>query len=470
MKLEELFDEVSDICYDSRDVTRGALFFALRGARCDGKDYISDAISRGARAIVVEGESEEISHVSGALIISVKNIRETMAFTAAKFFAPKLEHIVAVTGTNGKTSISDITRQLWSGSGIEAASIGTLGVVSDKITHPLKNHMTCPLAIDLQKILRELGAALVKNVILEASSHGIDQNRIGGIHFDVCAFTNFSEDHLDYHIDMENYFLAKEKLFRDFATPDTVFVINADDPKAERLLNTSCKTITYGFKGKDIKILSLDIKENCELVKVDFFGKIYEISIPLMGDFQVYNALCAAGICKMTGVNDDNLLFLIQKLKPINARLEFVSNFNGAQIFVDFAHTEDALEKAIRSLKRHANGRFITLFGCGGDRDAKKRPLMGRAACQNSNVVIVTDDNPRHEDPQSIRNMILSGCDKKAVEIADRKEAIRAALKMLLSGDILLIAGKGHEDYQEIGDKLIPFSDRRVLLDLIKEM
>lgn len=482
-KLKELFKNIDDeyadmsvehICYDSRDVTKNSIFFAIKGEKDNGEKYINSAIRNGARFIVEEKSEEGFLKNENHLKIFVKNIYREMAHVASLFFENNLEKIVAVTGTNGKTSTCDIVRQVWEDQKIKSASIGTLGVILKNSSFPLKYHMTTPFAIDLHKILKDLSDKKISNVVLEASSHAIDQHRIGNIKFSVCAFTNFSEDHLDYHHSMEDYFLAKVKLFKNFSDSDTIFVINADDEKSKDILKVAhekkAKTITYGFKGHDIKILSVSFQDEKQLIEIEFFGVVLKFLLPLVGFFQIYNSLCAAGILKVTGVDTQNIISSFEKLNNISGRLEYITTLHGAKIFIDYAHTPDALEKAISSLKAHQTKRFITVFGCGGEREIEKRHLMGEIACILSDKVIITDDNPRGEDPKIIRKMILDGCDNKAAEIACRKDAIKTALNLVEDGDILLIAGKGHENYQIIKNHVMPFSDKEVILDLIEKI
>ena len=304
---------------------------------------------------------------------------------------------------------------------------------------------------------------------MEASSHGLDQHRVDNIKFSVCAFTNFTQDHLDYHKTFENYWIAKERLFSKLG--GDFFVVNSDDTMSEKIIKIAreknIKCISYGKKSEQIKLISVCEIDQYQRVKISFFGREIEFDLSLAGDFQVYNSLCALGVCYATGISIEAICDSLKKLKPINGRLELISQHNGANIYIDYAHTPDALKNAILSLRKHTKNKLITVFGCGGDRDKDKRQLMGKIAKEFADFVIVTDDNPRGESPDRIRKMILKGC-PEAKEIGDRKEAIKFAVNHLQAGDILLVAGKGHEDYQILAEGKVHFSDKEIILDEIK--
>ena len=520
-KFKELL--VSNICDDSRKVTEGCMFVAISGSIHDGNKYISDAIASGAKYIVLDDKNAKPGMVvenNGTIFIYVENARIALAKIASAFFQSKFRNIISVTGTSGKSSTVDIVRQIWMHDGRKAASIGTLGVIINNETAKLSENLTSPGAIELRKIFNNLNKNCVTDIAMEASSHGIDQHRLDCIDFSVCAFTNMSQDHLDYHGTMENYWNAKEKLFSELASDKTIFVANADSEYFNKIneiaKKRNIKCVSYGYKSSDIKIISVEARTNHQDVKISFFENEFSFSLPLYGEFQVYNSMCAAAICYFTGVKIDNIINALTKLNTINGRLEHVVDFNSAKIYIDYSHKPDALKNAILSLRKYNPKRIITVFGCGGDRDQQKRKLMGEVASKFSDIVIVTDDNPRSEDPAQIRKMILEGCAnirvlskssifedflgdaarKTAVysdvhedlstgsttkipkrrlfrknfcvfEIGDRKEAIEYAIDSLSEGDALLVAGKGHETYQQNKEKLIHFSDKEIILEKV---
>lgn len=466
------------ICNHSGKVIDGSIFFAPKGTSDDGEKYIDQAISSGAKCVVLKGKTEFCEQKNGVLFIYVNDVRKALAQSAADFFDSQKFYekacLAAVTGTNGKSSTVDILRQIWSYSGKNAASIGTLGVIGyDNSVHETFGGMTSPDAIKLHEIFKKLSDENVTNVAIEASSHGIDQKRLYGVPFKICAFTNFSQDHLDYHKTLENYWSAKETLFSEFATNDSVFVLNYDDEKSSKLCDIAkqrgIKYFGYGCKNDcDAKIIDIVPEDHGQKITFSFLGKEVSCRIPLFGTFQVYNTICAALSAYVSGVKLDEIISAIENLKSINGRLEMIAEFHGAKIYVDFAHTPEALKNAILSLKEHQHKRIFTLFGCGGERDQGKRILMGKISHKFSNVTFITDDNPRHEDPSQIRKMIIEGC-KGAIEIPDRKSAIETAMSLLLEGDVLLIAGKGHEDYQITNDGIRKFSDKEVVLNRISK-
>lgn len=519
--------EVSGICDDSRKASEGSVFVAINGNAIDGTKYIDDAILRGAKYVVLEGEksankkaekseaersekSEKVGEIAknnhqDVVFIYTKNSRKELAYIASHFFEKNLEDIIAVTGTNGKSSTVDIVRQIWTFAGRNAVSIGTLGLVyGDGGQQKLSGTLTCPPAIVLHRIFYDLSQRSENfSVALEASSHGIDQHRLDFIPFSVCAFTNFSQDHLDYHKTMDRYWEAKERFFSEFAEGSAKFVVNADDPKSERIKEIAkcrkIRCIDYGYNAEDIRIIATCAEKDHQKIEVLFFGKHFSFSLPIIGKFQVYNALCAAGICYLTGVCIEDIVRALENLHPINGRLELVAQkyfeaskadsaehfriceakICGARVYVDYAHTPDALKNAILSLREHRPKRVITLFGCGGNRDHDKRKIMGEIAAEFSDLVVVTDDNPREESPAEIRKMILDGCQRESskkgsekhaeiIEIGDREKAIECAIDMLREGDALLIAGKGHENYQQIGTEFIHFDDKEVVLRKLK--
>ncbi|MBQ3565345.1 MAG: UDP-N-acetylmuramoyl-L-alanyl-D-glutamate--2,6-diaminopimelate ligase [Alphaproteobacteria bacterium] len=461
--------EIKDVTDDSRKVVSGGMFVAVEGNAADGKQYIQDAIAKGAVCVVLNGPKNSVRKNEDVIEVCAEDVRAELAHICAHFFQYNLDKIVAVTGTNGKSSTVDIVRQIWQAQNIKSASIGTLGVITkdEKITTGL----TSPGSVALHRILSKLSADNVKNVAMEASSHGIIQKRIDDIKFDVCAFTNFSQDHLDYHKTLENYWDAKSRLFSELANSESVIIANADDEKFEQIFkiaqSRNIKCIGYGKNASDIKILDVERGKNKQIVHVSFLQKDVQIDLPLVGDFQVYNTLCAMAICYYTGVSLEYIIEAVKNLQPILGRLEFVGSHNSANIFVDYAHTPDALKKAILSLRPFAKNRLIVMFGCGGNRDAGKRKIMGQVASEFADISVITDDNPRNESPELIRKMILEGC-PNGIEIADRAAAIKESIKLLQPGDILLVAGKGHEDYQILADKTIHFNDKEIIQGEIK--
>lgn len=466
---------VFDICDDSRKASNGSLFVAINGNNSDGKKYIADALSKGAKYVVLEGGEQTHAEDGNVLFIYIKNSRKELAHIASHFFESDLSDIVAVTGTNGKSSTVDIIRQIWTHDRRNAVSVGTLGIIRDnEIVNASSGNLTSPPSIELHKIFNSLSKSNLKkySVAIEASSHGIDQYRLDYIPFSVCAFTNFTQDHLDYHKSMDQYWLAKERLFSELASKFTKFVINSDDLKFERIRsiaerrNIDC--ISYGYNSKNVKIVDIALKENSQIVSASFFGKEITFALPLFGKFQVYNSLCAAASCYLTGVKIETIIDALENIRPISGRLELASCFRGGKIYIDYAHTPDALQNSLLSIRENSPKRIITVFGCGGERDQQKRKIMGEIAEKFSDIVIITDDNPRTESPAEIRKMILKGC-RNALEIGDRRKAIERAMDMLRDGDALLIAGKGHEKYQQIGTKFAYFSDKEIVLNRISK-
>jgi UDP-N-acetylmuramoyl-L-alanyl-D-glutamate--2,6-diaminopimelate ligase len=447
------------------------MFAALSKNAEDRENHVNEAISRGAKYILQECENPHITMENGVLFLFVKNIRAEWARIASRFFESDFENIVAITGTNGKSSALDILRQIWLKSKIKSASIGTLGVITAESCEKLPHNMTSPDCLELHKILHKLRESGIKNIAMEATSQGIEQYRIDEIEFSVCAFTNFTQDHLDYHQTFENYWNAKARLFMELASKESIFVVNDDDPRSKKIYaiarDRGIECRGYGYNSQDVKIIDVVAAGLHQRVRVSFYGKKFSFVLPLQGIFQIHNALCAASIAYVIGLDSEEIVEKLQKLQSINGRLELVSSFKLAHIYIDYAHTPDALQNAILSLKNHTKRRIITIFGCGGNRDHQKRVLMGKIAEKFSDLVIVTDDNPRDEDPKQIRKMILEGC-QNAIEIADRKIAIEFAMEMLSDGDTLLVAGKGHETHQQVGSKLLEFSDRSVILEKVE--
>jgi UDP-N-acetylmuramoyl-L-alanyl-D-glutamate--2,6-diaminopimelate ligase len=442
--------EIVGLTADSRAVRPGDLFAALPGGKIDGRDYIKDAIARGAVAVL-----------AAAVLVTDPNPRRRFALMAAKFFQAQPATLAAVTGTNGKTSVASFTRQIWSTLGLPAASFGTIGLVSPKRRET--GTLTTPDPVSLHRLLADLAAEGVTHAAFEASSHGLDQYRLDGVALSAAAFTNLSRDHLDYHGDMAAYWRAKRRLFAELLPDWGTLVLNADSEQAEDLVTLAqergLSTISFGAKGADIQILSLVPAAAGQEITLSVAGRRHQLRLPLAGDFQVSNAACALGLAIATGCDPDRAAAALETLEGVAGRLQLVAqNDRGAAIYVDYAHTPDGLETALRALKPHTEGRLIALFGCGGDRDPGKRPMMGAIAARLADYAIVTDDNPRTEEAAAIRAQIMVGC-PNAEEIGDRRTAIRAAIAMAGAGDVVVLAGKGHEAGQIVGSIVLPFDD-----------
>jgi UDP-N-acetylmuramoyl-L-alanyl-D-glutamate--2,6-diaminopimelate ligase len=451
--------EISGLTEDSRQVQPGMLFAAFKGTRTDGMRFAAQAAANGA-AVVLTGEDTDAADI-GAPVLKVPQPRGVFARAAARFYGCQPETIIGVTGTNGKTSVASFTRQLWAAGGHDAGSLGTVGVVTSRGEQPLKH--TTPDAITLHQILAGLGRGGVTHLALEASSHGLEQARLDGVRFAATAFTNITRDHLDYHMTFEAYFAAKLRLFRELAQPGTPAVIDADSPGADVVAREAAlrglEVMTVGREGEAIRLQGVERTGFRQRLSLSVAGRMAEAELPLAGDFQVSNALVAAGLALATGDEVSTVLAALGNLRGAKGRLEFAGETrNGAQIFIDYAHTPDALAKALLALRPYTTNRLHVVFGCGGDRDPGKRPQMGMAAAANADVVIVTDDNPRSEDPAAIRQAVLAGA-PRAAEIGDRAQAIAEAIAGLRAGDVLLVAGKGHEAGQMIGAAVVPFSD-----------
>ena len=454
--------EATGVTADSRKVKPGFLFVAIAGAKADGTHFAKQAVNAGAAAVVAEHQPAELS--DAVAFIRVKNSRRALAHVAAKFFSRQPETIVAVTGTSGKTSVAAFTRQIWSVLGYQAASIGTIGVVSPKDER--YGSLTTPDPVELHRTLDQLAGEGVTHLALEASSHGLDQYRLDGVRVAAGAFTNLSRDHLDYHPTIEAYLAAKLRLFEDLIAPGGTAVVGVDDCYAGQVIEVAkehgLRIISVGERGDDIKLIGGSIDGFAQIVTIAHGGRTYKVKLPLVGAFQVQNAGIAAGLAIATGAEPAQVFAALEKLTGAKGRLELAGTHNSAPIFIDYAHKPDALKKALESLRPYASGKLFVVFGAGGDRDSGKRPIMGRIAAENADRVIVTDDNPRSESPAAIRAAILANA-PGAAEIGDRAEAIRKTIAELAAGDVLLIAGKGHETGQIIGDRIIPFSDHEAV-------
>ena len=450
--------DIVGIAADSRKVKAGFLFFAIAGAKADGAHFARAAAAAGAVAVAAEQRPDGLP--ADVVFVPVANARRALALAAAKFFTRQPGIIAAVTGTSGKTSVAAFTRQIWSALGFPAASIGTIGVVSP--TAETYGSLTTPDPVELHRTLDRLAGEGVTHLALEASSHGLDQRRLDGVRIAAGAFTNLSRDHLDYHPTIEAYLAAKLRLFEELIAPSGTAVIDVDDCYAGQVVAAAkkrgLKIMTVGVNGDDIKLIGGAIDGFAQVVSIGYGGREFKVKLPLVGAFQVQNAVVAAGLAIATGAETARVFAALEHLTGAKGRLELAGAKNGAPIFIDYAHKPDALKKALEALRPYASGKLVVVFGAGGDRDSGKRPIMGRIAVENADRVIVTDDNPRSEQPSAIRAAILAAT-PGATEIGDRNAAIRAGIAALKTGDVLLIAGKGHETGQIVGDRVLPFSD-----------
>ncbi len=459
---------------DHRKVAPGAIFGAFRGARFNGEDFIADAVAAGAIAVVATADAQ----VAGALHIADAEPRRRFSQLAARFFTPFPELCVAVTGTNGKTSTVELTRQLWRLTGARSASIGTLGVTTaDDQSRP---GLTTPDSVTFLKSVHGLAVEGVTHLAFEASSHGLSQFRSDGVPLSAAAFTNLSRDHLDYHGTMDAYFDAKMRLFEEVLPAGAPAIIwtdhgragsdRADDGWAQkaaiRARAAGREVLSVGPAGDYIRLESARPTALGQDVLLHAGGERHAIRLPLIGAYQINNVLCAAALALATGSDAAAIWDALARVQGVRGRLERALILpNGAPVYVDYAHTPDGLEAALNAMRPHCPGRLILVFGAGGDRDSGKRAPMGAVAVRLADHAIVTDDNPRHEDPASIRAQILAGA-PGATEIADRRDAIAAAMAMAQAGDVVLVAGKGHETGQMIGDTLLPFDDVAVAREL----
>jgi UDP-N-acetylmuramoyl-L-alanyl-D-glutamate--2,6-diaminopimelate ligase len=458
---------IAGITADSRAVEAGFLFFALPGVKADGMSFARSAVEKGAAAIVTEsGQGDGF----GVPVIRVPNARAALAKAAARFYPRQPKIIATVTGTNGKTSVASFLRQIWAALGHPAASLGTVGLVSPKGEE--YSNLTTPDPVALHRIVDRLAGEGVTHLALEASSHGLDQHRLDGLKLSAGGFTNITRDHLDYHPTFDDYRAAKLKLFSEVLPPKAGAVVSADSEGAAVFIAAAkargLKTLTVGAKGTDIHLFASERSGFSQKLSLRHGDEDYQLTLPLAGAFQVENALVAAGLAIVTGGKPDKVFAALENLKGASGRLERVGERNGATVIVDYAHTPDALANALSALRPYAEGRLIALFGAGGDRDPGKRPLMGAVAHEKADTVIVTDDNPRSEEPSAIRSQILAAA-PGAREIGDRGEAIAAAVKELKPGDVLLVAGKGHETGQIVKDRVLPFSDHEAIRAALKD-
>ncbi len=450
---------VTGITSSSGLVMPGALFAALPGAKTDGARFIPDAIARGA-SVILAGAGKVQPVAPPAVLIEVENPRRALALIAAKFSGTQPACAVAVTGTSGKTSVAEFTRQIFAALGHKAASLGTIGVV--KPDGAVYGSLTTPDPVTLHATLAGLAAEGITHLAFEASSHGLDQHRLDGVELTAAAFTNLGRDHMDYHPTVDDYLAAKLRLFTELLQPGQTAVINSDGAYAVRVADVAhqrgLKILSVGSRGEALRRKSFWRDSFSQVIDIEFDGAAHKVRLPLVGAYQVENALVAAGLAMAAGEATAPVLEALSSLKGVPGRLEIIGEARGGLAIVDYAHKPEALDAALDACRPFVTGRLICVFGCGGDRDKGKRPLMGRIAVENADVVIVTDDNPRTEPAASIRSEILVGA-IGAREIGDRAEAIRTAVAMMGAGDVVLVAGKGHETGQIIGDRVLPFSD-----------
>lgn len=453
---------ITGLAVDSRSVTDGTLFAAMPGSRVHGAEFVQYAVRMGAVAVLTDRAGADIAapHLDGIALVLADDPRATLARTAALWFGGQPETMVAVTGTNGKTSVSTFVRQIWIEMGLAAVNLGTTGV-EGAWTAPLAH--TTPEPITLHRTLADARAAGITHAAMEASSHGLDQRRLDGVHLAAAGFTNFTQDHLDYHHTFEAYFDAKAGLFARVLPEDGVAVINMDDPRGVDMAAIARargqSVLSVGRDGGDLHLTAQRFDSTGQDIRLEFAGKSYTARLPLIGGFQADNVMLACGLVIACGADPQAVFETLPHLGTVRGRMQLAATReNGAAVFVDYAHTPDAVATALAAMRPHVMGRLIAVIGAGGDRDAGKRPLMGQAAAQCADVVFVTDDNPRSEDPALIRAAVMEGC-PEAHEVADRAEAILRAVDALGPGDALLIAGKGHETGQIVGDDILPFDD-----------
>ncbi|GAA0390180.1 UDP-N-acetylmuramoyl-L-alanyl-D-glutamate--2,6-diaminopimelate ligase [Brevundimonas terrae] len=456
--------EITSVTSDSRKVTPGALFVALPGTNADGRTFIHQALSQGAAAVLAPNDTPSDA---APLLIGSGDVHRAYAIAARAFYGAQPKNCVAITGTNGKTSVANFCRQIWAGMGYKSASMGTLGVVGQKgdKTYALTGPgLTSPDAAEAARLLAELARKDVTHLALEASSHGLDQRRLDGVAIKAAGFTNLSQDHLDYHATMEDYRAAKMRLFETLLPRGRTAVLNADSDAysafASSAIMAGLGVMGVGERGRDLTLIQRRPTPEGQRLVIDVRGRMHDILLPLAGGFQASNALVAAGLCIAGGEDADKVIPALEMIEGAQGRLQRVQahSSKSGEVYVDYAHTPDGLETVLNALRPHATGRLIVVFGAGGDRDRTKRPLMGAIAGRLADVAIVTDDNPRSEDPAFIRAQVKEGC-PDAKEIGDRREAIHYAIGLMREGDVVVIAGKGHEQGQIVGGVVHPFDD-----------
>lgn len=478
MKLSELLPQasgpdgdrpVAGVAVDSRKVGPGFVFFAAPGAKADGLAFARAAAEAGASAVAGQGPRPQDLPAEVAYV-QVNDVRRALALAAARMHPRQPAVIVAVTGTSGKTSVAEFTRQIFAACGRQAASLGTIGVVAPG--GAVYGSLTTPDPVTLHQTLDQLAGQGVTHLAMEASSHGLDQRRLDGVRLAAAGYTNLGRDHLDYHPTVEDYLKAKLRLFDTLLPPDGAAVVNQDGEHAIEVMMAAKargqRILSTGRTGKTLRLAALERDGFAQRLTVEAEGRMFEVRLPLVGDFQASNALVAAGLAIAAGEDLDAVMQALASLQGVKGRLERIGERNGGLAVVDYAHKPEALASALDALRPYATGRLICVFGCGGDRDRGKRPIMGAIAAEKADLAIVTDDNPRSEDPAAIRAEILAAA-PGAREIGDRAEAIRTAALGLQPGDVLLVAGKGHETGQIIGDRVLPFSDHDAVAAALAE-
>ena len=461
---------VRGICFDSRKVKKDYIFFAIRGQQTSGINFINEAISKGASAIISDKKAKHKNYQIPLIVVN--DVRISLSEACSNYYKKKPANIIAVTGTNGKSSVADFFYQILKLNMVSVASIGTLGIFSKN--YKKKTNLTSMDPLSLHKNLQILAKNKTNNVILEASSHGLEQKRLDNLNINTGIFTNLSHDHLDYHKNMQSYFNSKLYLFRRLLKKNSKIITDEDNQEfkiIKKIANKrKIKKITIGSNSGNIKILDNKYKQNKQHVKISINSEIFNLEVPLIGYFQIKNLLMAVLAALSCGLNQSRIFTQIHKIKAVPGRLECVANLNNnSNIIVDFAHTPDALELSLIALEKQFKKKIVIVFGCGGERDKKKRYAMGKIAAKYCRRIYVTDDNPRNENPKKIRNSIIKGCKKLAIDIGSRKKAIKAAIKELRSNEILLVAGKGHEETQNYGNKIINFSDKKLIKEIIQK-
>lgn len=459
--------DITGLALDSRAVKSGYLFAAIAGTQVHGREFINDAVAAGAAAILSDQPVENCT----VPVILASNPAQALAKMAAGFYAGQPKTMVAITGTNGKSSTVEFLRQIWQSVGREAACVGTLGITTKSGLSSLG--YTTPDCIRLHQSLAQLSADGITDCALEASSHGLDQYRVDGVSLFSAGFTNLTQDHFDYHNNFDDYFMAKQRLFRHLVPKTAPVVINVDDQYGAQLADIcqakGLQVWRVGWSGDQIKLLEIQPIAHGQKLYVRVLGANHRLVLPLVGEFQAANALMALGLALQTGVEVAQALRCLEKLHGVRGRLELAAmTAKQVPVLVDFAHSPDGLQKLLQSVRPHTKGRIVLVFGCGGDRDPKKRPLMGEIASEYADFTVITDDNPRSENPANIRVAILDQA-PGAVEIADRRQAIAAAMIEAKPGDLIVVAGKGHEQDQIIGDQVFTFDDAQVIRELVEE-
>jgi UDP-N-acetylmuramoyl-L-alanyl-D-glutamate--2,6-diaminopimelate ligase len=457
--------QVTGLTCDSRKVAPGFVFAALPGSSADGRAFMDQAIARGAVAILAPDGTDGGETVP---VLTSANPRRSYAQMAARFYGDQPSTIAAVTGTNGKTSVVSFTRQIWSALGVRAASMGTLGISGPGFEIP--EGLTTPDPVALHQSLANLRGRGIEKLAMEASSHGLDQYRLDGVTVSLAGFTNLSRDHLDYHGSMDDYLKAKLRLFSEVLSEDGVAVLNADEEACSSFSKAARgRVISYGRSGVDIRIEKIEATAAGQHLTLNVMGNSYSVNLALAGAFQVENALCALGLVLAEGADVERATRALDNLEGVPGRLQHVADCaNGAAVYVDYAHTPDALATVLTAMRPHASGKLGVVFGCGGDRDKGKRPQMGQVACELADDVIVTDDNPRSEEPSLIRAQALVGC-PDADDVGDRAKAIDVAVARLQAGDVLIVAGKGHETGQTVKGEVRPFNDADEIRRAVRE-